>query len=98
MKNNVELYFRIFLIIAVLFSSLYNLARFIVGINWNSAKSELKSFLSNQYLFLLEHKETDSPNIKNIKKLLNFCHRIQYVLLVLLLLGIITMAIINLID
>jgi hypothetical protein len=63
---------------------------------WNSAQSEIKAFLSYQYLLLLKYDENDSVEKNSAKKILNVCHRIQYIMLAILFLGIITSVIIRL--
>lgn len=96
MEHTFEYYFKIFIIIAALFSLIYNMSRFILGMNWDSVQSEMKAFLSYQYLLLLKYDENDSTERKRSKRILNVCHRIQYVLLTILFLGIITSVIIKL--
>lgn len=96
MDHTFEYYFKIFLIVAVLFSLIYNMSRFILGMTWNSVQSEMKAFLSYQYLMLLKYDENDSVERKRAKKILNACHSFQYLLLAILFLGIIASAIIKL--
>lgn len=67
MDHSFEYYFKMFLVVAVLFSLFYNLTRFILGMKWNSAQSEIKAFLSYQYLLLLHYDENDSAE-KNRQK------------------------------
>lgn len=96
MDHTFEYYFKFFLIVAVLFSLLYNIARFILGTKWNSAQSEIKAFLSYQYLFLLKYDENDSAEKNRAKNILNVCHRLQYILLAIFFIGLIITVIIDL--
>jgi hypothetical protein len=90
-----ELIIRAILAVAVLFSLLYIVLRLILCSIWYSFETEIKKFTSYQYMFPIKHEVGfKTPKAKYIR-FLNFLLKIQYILLIATIAGMMALILIS---